>query len=113
MTREGFGCIATLSTIALLALPAVAAEGGTNRVDVCGPIDADTTWTPANVYVLTCEVTVAKDVTLTVMPGTVVKALYGSYSPCPRPSGRRPSRPALAPPRPPAPLADSELGQLA
>ena len=57
-------------------------QAAAGRVDLCGAIDADTTWTPDNLYVITCEVTVAKGVTLTVMPGTIVKALYGNYTPC-------------------------------
>jgi uncharacterized repeat protein (TIGR01451 family) len=43
------------------------------RIDVCGPVMTDTTWTAAHVYVQTCGVTVAAGVTLTVEPGTVVK----------------------------------------
>jgi hypothetical protein len=64
------------------ALPEATGSGGANRVDVCGLIDADTTWTSANLYVITCEVTVAKGATLTVMPGTIVKAYPGGYTPC-------------------------------
>jgi hypothetical protein len=77
----------TPTTLYAVAARDVSAANGraatsANRIDVCGPINADTTWTPANLYVITCEVTVAKDVTLTVMPGTVVKAYYGGYTPC-------------------------------
>ena len=42
--------------------------------DVCGTIETDTTWTPAqSPYVLTCNVTVSTGVTLTLQPGTIVK----------------------------------------
>lgn len=61
--------------------PGAGTQGGTNRIDACGRIDVDTTWTPGNVYVITCEVTVAEGATLTVMPGTVVKAYYGNITP--------------------------------
>jgi hypothetical protein len=78
-------CHRSLIALALLTLfPAfLAAELAptATRVDVCGPIAADTTWTPANLYVITCEVTVAKGVTLTVLPGTIVKANPGGYTP--------------------------------
>ena len=48
--------------------------GGATRVDVCGTIANDTTWTPDNLYVIDCQVIVPAGVTLTVLPGTVVKS---------------------------------------
>ena len=50
------------------------------RIDLCGTITANQTLTPraAAVYVLTCSVTVASGATLTVEPGTVIKATSGA-----------------------------------
>ncbi|MEI6778445.1 MAG: hypothetical protein WCK70_16225, partial [Chloroflexales bacterium] len=47
---------------------------GTLIQNVSGTIAANTTWTPANIYVLTGSVTVNTGVTLTIQPGTVIKA---------------------------------------
>jgi hypothetical protein len=71
------------ASIALVAAPVLAGRGAgaQTRVDVCGAIDADTTWSPANIYVITCEVTVASGATLTILPGTIVKAYYGNFTP--------------------------------
>ncbi len=65
----------------LVGILFVPPAGAAVRVDVCGQINADTTWTPDNLYVITCEVTVAQGVTLTVLPGTIVKAQYGNITP--------------------------------
>lgn len=50
-------------------------------VHECGTITADTTWSPqrASVYILDCTVDVPAGVTLTLAPGTIVKA-FGSGS---------------------------------
>ena len=47
---------------------------GTLIQNVSGAIAANTTWSPANIYVLTGDVTVNTGVTLVIQPGTVIKA---------------------------------------
>ena len=42
--------------------------------DVCGPITEDTVWTKAgSPYIVTCNVAVVENVTLTIRPGVTVK----------------------------------------
>ncbi|MBM3242012.1 hypothetical protein FJZ31_37550 [Candidatus Poribacteria bacterium] len=42
--------------------------------NVCGPIEKDTTWRKADSpYIVTCDVIVVKDITLTIEPGVTVK----------------------------------------
>ena len=45
----------------------------------CGTISSNTTWSPQNapVYELSCGVTIAPNTTLTIAPGTIVKAAQG------------------------------------
>lgn len=46
-----------------------------HATNVCGPIIHNTTWTLANSpYIMTCDVSIANNVTLTIEPGVVVKA---------------------------------------
>lgn len=47
-----------------------------SQAQECGAITSDTTWSPADqpIYELTCTVTVGAGVTLTIEPGTVIKA---------------------------------------
>jgi hypothetical protein len=46
------------------------------QVHLCGAVDSDQTWDPTNapVYVLDCTVTIPSGSTLTVHPGTIIKA---------------------------------------
>jgi hypothetical protein len=70
------GCTAVLALLAIAwAKPAGAA------IEVCGSIGTDTIWSPGDVRVITCEVIVEDGVTLTILPGTVVKASYGTTTP--------------------------------
>ena len=48
---------------------------GTLIQNVSGAIAANTVWTPANIYVLTGDLTVNTGVTLVIQPGTVIKVL--------------------------------------
>lgn len=74
----------TLIALVLLALPVAArlpglavpaeAAGPTYVCPTGGTISANQTWDPSNgVYVVTCNVTIAAGVTVTVNPGTIVK----------------------------------------
>ena len=49
-------------------------------VTVEGDITSNTTWTASNVYFLNNQAFVDSGVTLTIEPGTVIKARYGVYS---------------------------------
>ncbi len=56
------------------ALQAYRALPTSVSTEVCGSINADTTWTAANSpYVATCDISVSSGATLTVEPGVVVK----------------------------------------
>lgn len=46
-------------------------------IEVSGNLSADATWSPDSVYVLKNTVTVPKSITLTIEPGTIVKAKAG------------------------------------
>jgi hypothetical protein len=51
-----------------------------NRVNVCGSITGETTWSAENVYVIDgCTVTVESGATLRIEPGTVVKLWYWDW----------------------------------
>jgi hypothetical protein len=73
----------TLFATALLVVLALNAQAQTTdqnkpRVNVSGSITANTTWTASNVYVLNGFVYVENGATLTIQPGTVVKARAGT-----------------------------------
>lgn len=53
--------------------PVAAPDPGFGVVEHCGTISTSQTWTPAQVHVLTCDVTVASTVTVSVSAGTIVK----------------------------------------
>ena len=62
--------ILTLMATSLIVIEDISAQTGTN---VQGVISTDTTWTSAgNPYSFVGNITVAKNVTLTIMPGTVI-----------------------------------------
>ena len=43
-------------------------------IEKCGTIEEDETWTPSeDIYLVTCDVTVSNDVTLTIEPGVIAK----------------------------------------
>ncbi len=59
---------------ALATLVTVRSVAAASATSVCGTLTADTRWTPASSpYVITCNVTVPENITLTVDPGTVIK----------------------------------------
>jgi hypothetical protein len=64
---------------AAAAQPEETGGGGATRVDVCGSITTDTTWTSSNLYVVTCVVTIQAGVTLRIEPGTVVKVMMREF----------------------------------
>jgi hypothetical protein len=66
---------------AVLLLAISAARLANAATEVCGSIGVDTIWSPDDVRVITCEVIVEAGVTLTILPGTVVKASYGTTTP--------------------------------
>jgi hypothetical protein len=69
-------CGVRLLASAVGILSAAAAVHATN---VCGPINANTTWTTAgSPYVLTCDVRVLSGATLTIDPGVVVQMQAGT-----------------------------------
>ena len=53
---------------------------GQSVVTVEGDITSNTTWTASNVYFLNNQAFVDSGVTLTIEPGTVIKARYGEYN---------------------------------
>jgi hypothetical protein len=60
--------------------PDAIGSGVATRVDVCGSVITDTTWTADKLYVISgCTVTVEPGVTLRIDPGTVVKLWYWDW----------------------------------
>lgn len=55
-------------------------DGGANEVTKSGLISANETWTADNVYILNQKVVVVSGVTLTIMPGTIIKGAEGTGS---------------------------------
>jgi hypothetical protein len=81
MTRKlcsiAIGAVVALASVLNPMTSPVQAQG--NVVVVDGPITADTTWTPANEYLLNGAVFVQTGVTLTIQPGTTIKGQDRSF----------------------------------
>ncbi len=67
-----------------LASSPIVSGAKTTQIELCGTISKSETLSPVNAsrYLLTCEVTIAPKVKLTIAPGTVIKASSASISGC-------------------------------
>jgi hypothetical protein len=68
----------TSSNQSAKAAPVSATPDHVGGVSHCGTITASQTWTGGTTHALTCTVTVAPGVTLTIMPGAIVKGYSGA-----------------------------------